>query len=182
MSERLAELCHLAEALSRNPRYSGGWHDREDAAQEGRIAAWRSLQAQPEKVDTYHRVVVKRAVIDSLSGRRPSFAQAPNSRHYRLEAQAFDVNETLAPVTVDDYPSDHEHVLQLIDGLRSESIRRKGDPGAYRGIARRHILDGETLKEISLGEGKNRNWAYNTWSRHIKPALIEGWREIEEAA
>ena len=158
---RLAALCQFAEVVAAelvaNPT------DRQDAAQEGRIAAWRVLQSHPEATPAYHRTSIKNAIKGFLRG-CPTVGH--EGRRGWQEAPTTFVGEFMPdqhPGREDSYPSEWGHVREAVAQL----------PERERGVVVQHHWGGRTLREISTERGKNREWAGEVAREWAYPLLRE---------
>jgi RNA polymerase sigma factor (sigma-70 family) len=156
----LDDLCRFAEvvAAERVP----DWRDRQDAAQEGKIAAWRVLGSHPDASGAYLRTSVKNAIRSFLRG-APQLG-APDGRGYqRPKESGFELEEWEHPITTDSYPSDVAHVHAAIATLQPRD----------QALIALHFGAGLPLKEVSLQFGMNQGWASEALKNRILPALRE---------
>ena len=158
---RLTELLRLAERLAQI--YASDYASEQDAAQEGRIAAWQAVERFPDKDTTYLRVIVKNAVRNALRPGRPSFGtDRSTGRRFEPKFSGLEPDEN-SFVIWDTYPS--ETNAKAVQGWI------KHLPFNYREVVVRHFYGGESFQDISLGVGKQKAWAANLWGRRIKPML-----------
>ena len=118
----IERLCRFAELVA--AERTNDPHLYADAAQEGRIAAWRSLTDHPDKPQAYHLASVRRAAVDVLRGRpatgAPSMRGRTRARETPLLVHGTDGTEALVAEPVIPYFAE-----TLVDGLvASEAVER----------------------------------------------------------
>lgn len=161
--EQLDALYSFAEVVAAERVASP--HDRKDAAQEGRIAAWRAVSSHPDMGMAYYRTAVKNAVRGFLSGRSQFGATGRrgwSSVRAGLVAE-FDVRDH--PTRLDRYP------VEESEGAW-DAARAHCSEGELALLADVYVM-GDTMREASIARGKNREWAGEVLRTRILPKLKE---------
>lgn len=156
------------------------YHDTEDAIQESRIAIWLAQQTETyqgldeDKRRGYLFRTMQRGLLRPLQNR---VYGRPYKRGKRVEEKLLsekalvveDVNEVFDSIVYDVYPSDTEHIREVVSTLKP----------LHQEIVNERFWQDKNFSEISEDHNKSINWAHERFTQTIKPKLQEALRNHE---
>lgn len=142
-----------------------------DAAQEGRIAAWTTLNSHPGKPHSYYVASVRRGVTNVLRG-RPYTGQTSQRGCERVPAALIGTLTRTNPEGTEydlDTPSTTDIEATIVDRVTINAALATLTP-EDRTVALT-ILNDDDLKDVGPSLGKASSWASRRFAQHVAPAL-----------